>query len=340
MIKVLGKIKLTNRAVVMDPCYDLKTDIGYGVKLDNVKPGEYFVGVELWDNVIRSLEVTHVDHCRENESDLVDDFENIGLVCVDSGQAGIFDYDYFDKVSDPKIFDSWYDEVCGLTSKKEAGTKDDGCAVSSTGVGDGEFNVMVGYSKGQVVYINIDFYDDEEDDYDYEEDEDDYDWYDSYEEENELSESSKVKMKKYYVVYTDYNSEEFNIHGVCTRKSEGTKLFIKTLKDFFFTGPDDITYLRLIEVELEPEEVEFLKLNDGSDKIHELLDDKIWSRYCEELFVEGCDTIWTEIIPAYCLDRDLDPENDEDYEAAQEILFDNDEAFSDYIDYYIEENYK
>lgn len=146
-------------------------------------------------------------------------------------------------------------------------------------------------------------------------------------------------MKKYYIVFTDYSSGSFNIHGVCTKKSDGVKLFKENIKDFLFYGPDDITFLRLVEVELEPEEVELLKLNDESNGISELLDYKIWSRNCDELLVEGRDSIWNTIIPSYCRDHDLDPDDDDEFDEGREILFTNDEMFSDYVDYYIEENY-
>lgn len=146
-------------------------------------------------------------------------------------------------------------------------------------------------------------------------------------------------MKKYYIVFTSYSSESFNIHGVCTKKSDGVKLFKEQIKDFLSYGPDDITYLRLVKVELEPEEVEVLKLNDESDEIFELLEDEIWSRDCDELLVEGCDTIWDEIIPSYCRDHDLNPDDDDEFDQGRDILFTDDEMFSDYVDYYIEENY-
>ena len=146
-------------------------------------------------------------------------------------------------------------------------------------------------------------------------------------------------MKKYYIVFTNYGSEGFTVEGVCTRKSEGIKLFKNKIKDFLSYGPDDITYLRLMKVELETEEVEILKLNDESDEMFELLEDKIWSRDWDELLVEGCDTIWTEIIPSYCKDHELDPDNEDDFDEGREVLFNDDEMFSDYVDYYIEENY-
>ena len=146
-------------------------------------------------------------------------------------------------------------------------------------------------------------------------------------------------MKKYYIVFTDYSSESFNVHGVCIKKSDGVKLFKETIKDFLSYGPDDSTYLRLVKVELDQSEVDFLQLNDESDEIFELLEDEIWSRDCDELLVEGCDSIWTEIIPSYCRDHNLNPNDDDDFDEGREILFNDDDMFSEYVDYYIDENY-
>ena len=146
-------------------------------------------------------------------------------------------------------------------------------------------------------------------------------------------------MKKYYIVFTNYSSGGFGIHGIFTRKTEGVQLFKRKVKDFLTYGPDDSTYLRLIKVGLEPEEVEVLKVDDDSDELIELLEDEIWTRDCNELLVEGCDTIWTEIIPSYCRDHNLNPDDDDDFDEGREILFNDDEMFSNYVDYYIEENY-
>jgi hypothetical protein len=146
-------------------------------------------------------------------------------------------------------------------------------------------------------------------------------------------------MKKYYIVFTNYSSGGFGIHGIFTRKTEGVQLFKRKVKDFLTYGPDDSTYLRLIKVELEPEEVEVLKVDDDSDELIELLEDKIWTRDCDELLVEGCDSIWTEIIPSYCRDHDLNPDDETEFDEGREILFNDDDMFSDYVDYYIDENY-
>lgn len=181
MKKTIGRIKLKNKVIVMDPCYDLKSDIGFGATLDDVKSGEYVVEVSQDGKTVTSLEVTHVDHYREGANPLVDMYETDEYVGVDSGQAGIYNYNYFKKVSDPKINHSWYQEICKLTLSDRFGIKDGECVVSSSGYGDGEYDVTIGYANGQVVYISIDFSNFEED----EEDEDDYDWYEDEDEDDD-----------------------------------------------------------------------------------------------------------------------------------------------------------
>lgn len=181
MKKIIGRIKLKNKVIVMDPCYDLNSDIGFGATLDDVKPGEYIVEVAQEGKTVISLEVTHVDYYKEGADPLVDMYDDGGYVGVDSGQAGIYNYNYFKKVSNPKINHSWYQEICKLTLSDDFGIKDGECVVSHSGYGDGEYDITIGYAGDRVVYISIDFSDFEED----EEDEDDYDWYDDEEEDEE-----------------------------------------------------------------------------------------------------------------------------------------------------------
>jgi len=65
---------------------------------------------------VSAIEVTH-ESCRGRFIALeLEDFE----VGVDSGQAGIFDYEYYakyhmDATERPHVDDDWYDMVCGLT---------------------------------------------------------------------------------------------------------------------------------------------------------------------------------------------------------------------------------
>ena len=112
-------IKLGEKVMVSDPCYGLGTWC-QGV-LENVLPGNYECEVEYkdegdWGIRVAAIEVVHEDcgvYVFEPQ-----DFE----VGVDSGQAGIFDYDYYcryhtDYNDREHVNDAWYDRVCKKTSE-------------------------------------------------------------------------------------------------------------------------------------------------------------------------------------------------------------------------------
>ena len=114
-----GTITLGEKVMVSDPCYGLGTWC-QGV-LDNVLPGVYDCNVEYsdegdWGIRVSAIEVTH-ESCRGRFIALeCEDFD----VGVDSGQAGIFDYEYYakyhmDATERPHVDDDWYDMVCDLT---------------------------------------------------------------------------------------------------------------------------------------------------------------------------------------------------------------------------------
>lgn len=114
-----GTITLGKKVMVSDPCYGLGTWC-QGV-LENVLPGVYDCNVEYsdegnWEVIVSAIEVTH-ESCRGKFIALkLEDFE----VGVDSGQAGIFDYEYYakyhmDATEREHVDDDWYDMVCDLT---------------------------------------------------------------------------------------------------------------------------------------------------------------------------------------------------------------------------------
>ena len=117
-----GTITLGKKVMVSDPCYGLGTWC-QGV-LENVLPGVYDCNVEysdedMWGIRVSAIEVTH-ESCRGKFIQLeCEEFE----VGVDSGQAGIFDYEYYakyhmDATERPHVDDNWYDMVCDLTYTK------------------------------------------------------------------------------------------------------------------------------------------------------------------------------------------------------------------------------
>lgn len=170
-----GIIKLGEKVMVSDPCYGLGTWC-QGV-IENVLPGDYHCMVEYSDEGIWGVRVAAIEVIHQNTRVIryeSQDFE----VGVDSGQAGIFDYEYYAKYhTDCKksdhVDDDWYDKVCDLTlSRESAGTIDNLGLVSSSGYGDGGYTCWVSTNEdGKVNAIRIEFIVDEEDYYDEDEEE-------------------------------------------------------------------------------------------------------------------------------------------------------------------------
>lgn len=123
----IGTITLGDKIHVSDPCY--ATDCWCAGTLNNVKPGRYqckIVRVEEDDcfgppikgvfSRVKSLTICHEDHkARPRELTPID-------VGVDSGQAGFYDVDYYQRTHPGKKMDhlekAWYDRVCNATRKR------------------------------------------------------------------------------------------------------------------------------------------------------------------------------------------------------------------------------
>ena len=175
----MKQIQLGKKVRVSDPCYGTK--VWCAGTIDNVKEGLYNVEVEYsdegdWGTRVKSILVFHSEFNWENFSIESTDFE----VGVDSGQAGIYDEDYYNQYhTEDGCDDDWYDEVCKLTlSSEQFGTKDEKCIVSSSGFGDGGYTCLILKQNEQVVGIAVVFITDEEDedcDVDFSEEEDEED---------------------------------------------------------------------------------------------------------------------------------------------------------------------
>lgn len=155
------QIKLNNKVVVSDPCYDL--DAWYQGILEGVLPGMYnceakMVNDQFWGTRVASLEVCHKDYQKPK-------YEITPLpIGVDSGQAGVFDYEYYAKyhtntLENVTINDQWYDDVCDITlAPQQCGTIEDKGFVSSSGFGDGAYPCYVAKNNnGEIIAIHIDF---------------------------------------------------------------------------------------------------------------------------------------------------------------------------------------
>lgn len=178
-IKNVGTITLSDKVRVTDPYYDI--DTWCAGTLDNVLPGKfecsYNQDTKKWFNGgnyerVTSIEVHHKDYPYIEASEYMKDID----VGVDSGQAGIFDFEMFSDVcSDDELKDRFYNEVCDLTvletQKLGKGYIIIPCGntiynkglVSASGDGDGSYACFVGRNdEGQIVAIKIDYYPDYE----------------------------------------------------------------------------------------------------------------------------------------------------------------------------------
>ena len=114
-----GIITLSDKVMVSDPCYGLNTWC-QGV-VENVLPGEYecivgFSDEDIFGMRVADIEVVHKDYFEK----FLDYREEAFEVGVDSGTAGIFDYEYYKKYHTDRnetehVDDDWYDRTGDLT---------------------------------------------------------------------------------------------------------------------------------------------------------------------------------------------------------------------------------
>lgn len=169
----MSEIKLLNKVIITDPCYGIQDYPNPHTKLvlDNVKEGIYNVNVlyldeGAWGKRVAVLEVINKQNdLRGTNLRMIDRLETVSSVCVDSGQMSISDYNYYKALCNEvgEIDDSLYDVFCALTlSADQFGVIDNSSAISRTGYGDGDYDVIVGYWNKEIVYISVRFIDEGE----------------------------------------------------------------------------------------------------------------------------------------------------------------------------------
>ena len=168
------KIKLGGEVMVSDPCYTVGT--WCQKKLTNVLPGEYNTiaystdNTGGWGNRVAALIAVHKDYLEDDLKWRTDNSADIG---VDSGQCGIFSMEsyrnddifknevsefakkYFSK---EELGEHWYSHMCDRTlSEQSWGTYENG-VVSSSGIGDGSYRLLLAKHNGKIVGIAVDYY--------------------------------------------------------------------------------------------------------------------------------------------------------------------------------------
>ena len=110
-----GTITLGETVKVSDPCYGL--DTWCSGKLENVLPGEYVCSHALvdegsWGIRVSGIRAVHKDYFNTLPGIYLSEID----VGVDSGQCGIYDYDYYAQFhTADDVDEKWYDRVCNMT---------------------------------------------------------------------------------------------------------------------------------------------------------------------------------------------------------------------------------
>lgn len=163
-------IKLSNKVIVTDPCYDVNT--WCNIKVNNVLPGLYHIFVrkvksktDCYDGVSRLL-LIHQDYlsCFKNDNiDLINNNDSTVLlkkvelvyryhntpIGVDSGLAGFFNYDYFAKMrhSSNEKQTRWYHKVCDKIGNRHYTKINTEGFISTNWFGDGGYNLFTFVDK-------------------------------------------------------------------------------------------------------------------------------------------------------------------------------------------------
>jgi hypothetical protein len=152
---------VSGKVVVTDPCYE--ADGHCNLLIDNAKKGTWHMSVDHEDGRVSCLEAI----C--GRSPLSYNYRHVSSnIGVDSGQAGVFDCQFFkndDVVKERELTredgllcpdEIWYSHCCDVTLSQDAGVIPYGC-VSSTGYGDGCYDCYTVVKDGEVVAIKIVF---------------------------------------------------------------------------------------------------------------------------------------------------------------------------------------
>lgn len=177
----LGKIELGNTVIVTDPCYEIGTWCTY--LINTMKPGTYEASVAICNDTSadwRSGRIA-VQYVLPNGM-TVEDFnkkaKEYSSIGVDSGTAGIFDFEYFKEVQETK--DDHYKDEKFYNARNQAspvwtiGTPDKKGIVTSSGIGDGGYTVSCIEENGEIIAISLVFIDTDDSDNDSDEDVLDY----------------------------------------------------------------------------------------------------------------------------------------------------------------------
>lgn len=164
-LKRVGSIFLNNEVLISNPCYE--TDCRSNILIDGIEDGLYNCFVEIsdegkWGKRVARMVAIHNDY----DISVLNEYAfDEGCVGVDSGTMSISDIDYYDKYHNDNIDDDWYEKnVCAWCYKKKAHIADRKSFISTSGFGDGCYDVFSRVRNGNTIAIEVVFIDNNKDD--------------------------------------------------------------------------------------------------------------------------------------------------------------------------------
>ena len=165
-LKRVGSIFLNNKVLISDPCYETKCN--HNISIGRIKKGLYNCFVEIsdespfWGKRVARMVAIHKDY----DISVLDEYAfDEGYVGVDSGTMSISDFDYYDKYHNNNVNDNWYEKnVCAWCYKKKAHIADRKSFISSSGFGDGCYDVFSRVLNSNTIAIEVVFINNNEDD--------------------------------------------------------------------------------------------------------------------------------------------------------------------------------
>lgn len=163
-LKYIGDIRLNENVMLSDPCYCMNTWCQIPINPDTtkndykMKPGRYSCYVtEYEDGRVSGLYVFYHNKPEYISCDN-DNWKKLdGEVGVDSGLAGIYDYDYFKKHHhDKEAVKEWYHKF--IDNISNLFYIDNNMIVTESGYGDGAYNAYAQFlDEDTIVALNIMF---------------------------------------------------------------------------------------------------------------------------------------------------------------------------------------
>ena len=157
----LGLISITSgRLVISDPSYE--RNIWCASAIENFPNGQYDCEIDLGEAIDWGTRVFRMRMLKEGLNLSQCDFKLLDSCCVDCAILGFFDDDYHKRSHPNKVSDEWFEQnIIGLV--EFASIPDEKCFLSSTGIGDGQYNVYGLYDcDGNLVGVEAEFLSDED----------------------------------------------------------------------------------------------------------------------------------------------------------------------------------